>query len=70
MSRRQLPERWHRFLSLPVEGSRLPNKVNLEVVGDLHRRSDTAPQFNGNFIPVVLEHKQLRNANIFPDVKD
>lgn len=51
----KFPERRPDFLSLPVKGSGLPNKVNLEVVGDFHRRSDTAAQFNGNFIAVVLE---------------
>lgn len=50
--------------SLPVEGSGLPNKVNLEVVGDFHRCSNTAPQLDGNFIPIVFKHKLLRKSSI------
>lgn len=50
--------------SLPVEGSGLPNKVNLEVVGDFHRCSNTAPQLDGNFIAIVFKHKLLRKSSI------
>lgn len=50
--------------SLPVKGSGLPNKVNLEVVGDFHRCSNTAPQLDGNFIAIVFKHKLLRKSSI------
>lgn len=51
-------------MSLPVKGRGLPHKVDLEVVRDFHRCSNTATQLNGNFIPIVFKDRMLRRKTI------
>lgn len=38
---------------IPVKGSRLPHKVHLKVVWDLHWSSSAASKLNGNLITIV-----------------